>query len=513
MSLETLLPPMIPMVGGCLFLLAGLLIGSSRWWGPMAALVLSVAAWSLSGATPTPVGFEPDTVHRPVALDGFGLAVEWSALTAGFFFAFVALKRQEQEPFAGGFFGLMLLSVSGVMLAGVANDLVVLFVVVVLAIVPIAVLMLLTAETAEGRIAGRNFLLLGCLASALLLLGFSLIYGLAGTSNLTEILLVLTRSYPADPSAAESAVGSRLGVAGLVLTFVAASMWLPAAPFHFGTPEILETTTPWLAGFTSVVSKLVGTLIIIRISLVLSAGFSEAGMLVVTVVAGATMILPAVMMMFQSNLRSTLSYAVVGQGGFVLMGLAVAFSQEGLAGAASDDTELTSGLTAALFQFAVSVISLAVVFSVLTYLRRRDRRTEFVDDLKGLLRTEPAAAACLLVAFCSMIGVPPFPGFWSRLLLFLATLSVQTGAGDSTMPDTHTAFVVLALLAGLSILLTSTALLRLIAAICFDVPLGRSNPSGGRGALVAAMCASVLLLIAGIFPGMCVKVVEQIRLF
>lgn len=505
-----LLPLLLMMAGGTLFCGAGLFIGANRWWSSLSACVLALAAWSLS-RVPNAEALNAAAYAAPILADGFGLTVQWLALAIGFFFTCLGLKRQESNSAAGAVFGAILLSLSGVMLCGVANDLVVLFAAISMATLPIAPVLILSADDPAGRQVGRTYFLMGLLAVALLMLGFGFIYGLARGTNLAEIATNLGASYLPASADSEPVSGSRLGVAALVLSFAGAAIILAAAPFQFGRPEVLEKAAPWPAGIVATVPLLAAVIVVVRVPLQTLVGFSEAGMLFAAVTAGGTMIYAAVMSSSQIRLRRMLSYIAVGQGGFVLTGIAVEFWSSGPALAVAADRGLLSGLTAAVFQLGVSTMSLAVLFAVLTYLQRRDRETEYVDDLKGLLRTEPTAAVCLLIAIGSLVGVPLLPGFWSRLLIFLSALSVETEIGGRAVSGPHVAFVALAFAAGVSMLLMSSPLIRMITAMFFNVPMGRSRPAGGRGALAVAVVAAAILLFAGFFPGVFVTMAQRFR--
>ncbi|MCH8830970.1 MAG: hypothetical protein IID45_15465 [Planctomycetes bacterium] len=521
------LPLLVLMSSGCVFLLAGTIIGKSRWWGPFALLALAVSTWFLSDVrvgqmnwtdagrvaaggdvSMTPAETQRDSTGSAVLVDFAGLVAGWSALGLAAAFMLMAFKQQKLQETAGQCYGFLLLAAAGVMLIGVANDLIALFVGMELVALPLSLLMFLTAEDVAAREASMRHFVLGLLSTALLLFGFSLIFGLAGSTNFVEIRTVLTDSYRADAESA--ATGSKLGIAALVLVFAAVAMRISAVPFHFGGPEFLETSSVWSAGLLSVLPKIAGFLILLRFCLPVLVGFEESGMLIAVALSAASLAVCSAMALFQSNLRRLLAYVVTASSGFVLVGVAVGFWSQAHLQPGTASVGVLDGTTAAVIQLAVFVVSIVVVYAVLHYLHRTGHRVDHVEDLRGLIRTEPAAAVCLLVALLSLAGIPPLPGFWARLLLLLSSLSVPGELDGSAASAPHGAFVALAILAAIAVLLLAAVLMRLIAVIFLEGRVGRTRPGGGSGSLAVAVVGAALLILAGLFPGACLESAQNV---
>jgi NADH:ubiquinone oxidoreductase subunit 5 (subunit L)/multisubunit Na+/H+ antiporter MnhA subunit len=200
-----------------------------------------------------------------------------------------------------------------------------------------------------------------------------------------------------------------------------------------------------------------------------------------------------------------LAYAGMSQVGLVLVGLSVG-CWEAAHPAAAAGGGLTGGIAAAGFQLAASLLAMVGLGAVLAYLTRRDRPLVYLDDLAGLVRSEPLAAGCALVFLLSLAGMPPFPGFWGRLLIVGSAFSVTTGP-EAPGPDRG--FVMLAGVALLSTLSTAAVYFRIVRILFFEPQAGRQRPAGGRAALAAGVLAAVLTVGAGLFPGQALRAIVR----
>jgi len=107
----------------------------------------------------------------------------------------------------------------------------------------------------------------------------------------------------------------------------------------------------------------------------------------------------------------------------------------------------------------------AGLFAVLVYLARPHRQIEYVEDLTGLHRSEPLAAVCAAVFLLGLAGIPPLPGFWGRMLLLSASLSVQMESARFALPVPHPGFVLLSLVAVINLLMTAVVGRQCVTAI------------------------------------------------
>jgi len=153
----------------------------------------------------------------------------------------------------------------------------------------------------------------------------------------------------------------------------------------------------------------------------------------------------------------------------------------------------------------------AGLFAVLVYLARPHRQIEYVEDLTGLHRSEPLAAVCAAVFLLGLAGVPFLPGFWGRMLLLSASLSVQMESARFALPVSHPGFVLLSLVAVINLLMTAAVYLRIVVVLFLKGQVARPRPSGGQPALAAAMLAALLTVGLGLLPGPALGYLENVE--
>jgi NADH-quinone oxidoreductase subunit N len=246
--------------------------------------------------------------------------------------------------------------------------------------------------------AGLKYFVLGALASGILLYGISLLYGFTGTTNFTGIAAAFARGAPS------------LGLLfGLVFLLAGLAFKISAVPFHMWTPDVYEGAPTPVTAFFASAPKVAAVLLSTRVCLDALGPATDAWRQIMIFAALASIFLGAVAAYGQTNIKRLLAYSSINNVGFVLIGLAGA----GAVGASS-----------VLFYMAVYVPMTLGAF--LCVLWMRDRNGEPVEDiasLSGLAQTRPAFAAALAVFMFSLAGIPPFFGFWAKLVVFNAAVN------------------------------------------------------------------------------------------
>lgn len=248
--------------------------------------------------------------------------------------------------------------------------------------------------------AGMKYLLLGAFSSAALLLGFSYLYGLTGTTLLTGISRSLTIQ-PVTP----------LLVLAVILVIGGLSFKISLAPFHMWTPDVYEGAPTPVTAFLSVASKTAGFAAFVRIFWV---GLSSPQTLSIwvglfAVLAVMSIILGNLEAILQPNLKRLMAYSSIAQAGYIATGF--------LAGG-------SLGLTAVLFYLFVYLFANMGVFLAIVIVYQKTGSDQ-VEDYAGMWKRSPLIGVVLLVCLLSLAGVPPFAGFSGKWYLFGA--AVHTG--------------------------------------------------------------------------------------
>jgi NADH-quinone oxidoreductase subunit N len=419
--------------------------------------------------------------YGPVVCDGLSLFVRGLALATGMLLV-LSTSSAGTHNSRPEYVGSLLLAVAGVMLAASANELILVFLGLELVSIPTYIVLYLARHDAASHEATAKYFFLSILASAILLYGFSFLYGLAGTMELPRIAERLG-AMPAENAA-------RLARLALVFVFSGLGFKLTAVPFHFYAPDVYQGTSNANAALLSVLPKAAGLAVLVRIVAMSMPGLTPYDWRLVMAVSLVSMTLGNILALWQDNLRRLMAYSSIAQTGYLLVGLSA-----GLAGHAPAGWD---GTGAALFYLAVYVPATVGTFAALVYLGREERQIDSVDQLAGLGRTHPWAAAAIAVCMFSLAGIPPLAGFWGKLTVFGAALAVPArSTGASPQPW----LVALAIAGVLNSVVAAAYYLRVVAVMYFRAPLAAPKAEGGPGAWTATLACVALVLAIGFYSG------------
>jgi NADH-quinone oxidoreductase subunit N len=387
--------------------------GARHRFGALALLALVFAAWLWLDGPP----LEPPNGTWSGPFRGDQLAWFIRALTLSVGVVLVLLSWNQFAPGeVGESQGCLLLILAGVNLTVAANDLVGLFLALELVSIPTYVLLYLVRSSRAGQEAVVKYFLLSIFSSALLLYGFSFLYGAAGTTNLEAIRVGLVNAAAAPPMILAIALMAVIAGVGFRVT---------AVPFQFYAPDVFQGTHAAAAAMLSIVPKLAGFAVLLRLVAILPAAAVAApqGVALAEVLTPAlwwlaviTMSVGNVVALWQTNVRRLLAYSSIAHSGYMLVGLTIAQSEIGLAG----------GIESLLFYLAVYAAMTVGAFAVLITVSGRERQVETLDDLAGLGRFRPGLALLLAIFLFSLTGLPPTAGFFGKFNLLVAAWSAGT---------------------------------------------------------------------------------------
>ena len=462
-----------------LYVLGAFLPGGTSWsWSAAGAVIVAAAALWVTGDTTLTTG--------PVATDTLALWVRWLVLLLGFLLVLMGARTAARGQPAE-YYGSLLLVVTGLMLTGTAHDLALIFVGLELISIPTYILLYLGRRDAHSQEATTKYFLLSVMTSALMLYGFSFVYGVGGSTRLPEVAATLAAA------GGETEGLARLAPLAVVLLFAGLGFKIAAVPFHFYAPDVYQGTTPGNAGLLAIAPKVAGFIILLRIVVWALPGQEPLAGRLALILAALTMTVGNVVALWQDHVRRLLAYSSIAHAGYMLIGLAV-----GLATVeAAPEAMRFDGLSALLFYLAVYAVATCGTFAALTFLGRGDQSIEAVDDLAGVGRTHPFTGGAMAVFMFSLAGIPPLAGFWGKLTLFAGAMSVPGAAGEAGLGGW---FVGLAVLGVINAAIAAFYYLRIISVMYFRAPRSIPRAEGGVGAWGAAMVAALLLLVVGLWP-------------
>lgn len=307
---------------------------------------------------------------------------------------------------AGEFFALFLLSISGLMLVGIANDLIILFLALELVSIPTYVMVSMSRPSAVAQEAGVKYFFLGALSVALMLLGFSYLYGATGQINLAEISVTLQARAALSPDH----LLPTIDMLGVLLILLGLAFKMAAFPLHFYAGDVYEGAATPVTAFLAFVPKTAGFVALIKLLYVVGgADFNIPLVLnrLLWILAILTMSVGNVLALMQNNVKRVLAYSSVAHSGYMLVGIAALAYVPNTA------------LVGVLFYLAAYGLMNSAAFGVLILLPNRDGRgsAETYEDLAGQGRRHVGLGLAMAVACFSLIGMPATVGFPGKLLL------------------------------------------------------------------------------------------------
>jgi NADH-quinone oxidoreductase subunit N len=402
-NLLPILPVLIVVGWGMILMIIDLFVPADKkhitaWLsvvGLAGAFIQTVLLWDYSTGVFIPEGGTP-----MLLADNYSHFLNATFLLTGFLTVLISVHYLDKAGInRGEYYMLMLFSIGGMMLMGMANDLILVFLALELLSIPLYILSGFARTRADSEESAMKYFLLGSFSSGFLVFGIALIYGATGSTALPAVLSGLDAS-------------SSLGLAGVALLLVGFAFKVAAVPFHMWTPDVYEGAPTAVTAFMSVGAKVGGFAAMIRVFLMALPDLGDTWVPAVAVIAALTMTLGNVVALAQQNIKRMLAYSSIAHAGYILVAVA--------AGVNSDE-----GIGAALFYMLAYLFTNLGAFAIVIAVERQDGQGVMLDDYKGLARRNPWLALALAYFMLSLTGVPPTGGFSAKFFVFRAALDAD----------------------------------------------------------------------------------------
>lgn len=313
-------------------------------------------------------------------------------------FVYARKYLKDRNIWISEFFLLALFAVLGMLVMVSANHLLVIYLGLELLALSMYALVAFNRDDGRSSEAAMKYFVLGAVASGLLLYGISILYGLSGKLEFTEVLVYIN---------AQNVLENIPLLFALVFIVAGIAFKFGAVPFHMWVPDVYQGAPTAVTMFLGSVPKLAALAMLLRV-LAESMGAAQPGWAQLLLVFGLlSVFLGNLIAIAQFNLKRMLAYSTIAHMGFILLGAM---------------TGTTEGYSAALFYTITYAMMAAGGFAILILLGREGFEAETLDDLKGLNERNPWYAFIMMVFLFSMAGIPPTVGFYAKLSIIQAVM-------------------------------------------------------------------------------------------
>lgn len=362
-----------------------------------------------------------DGFYGMIRIDGFALLFKSIFLVAAALAIAISTRFLDIEGEQHGeYYALVLFATVGMMFLGCGYDLISLYISLELMALTFYVLVAFTKREKRSNEAAMKYFLLGAFSSAVLLYGMSLLYGVAGSTNLGEIgrsvgEIVASTGQPTEGSAGLSTLRPLL-LLGMIALAAGLFFKIAAVPFHMWAPDAYEGAPTSVTAFLSTGSKAASFALYARIFMEALPAMRVDWAPLLGLVAAITIMVGNWAAVTQENSKRLLAYSSISNAGYLLLGLVAGNSY---------------GYIGLVIYLLVYTLMNMGAFGIIISLRRRGIIGDNVDDMTGLAQKAPGMAAMMAVFMLSLGGLPMTGGFIGKYFLFGGLLQRGQIAGKN----------------------------------------------------------------------------------
>ena len=479
MNLELFIPELSLAAFALVVILLDLVIQRKGW-----LVVVSIAGIVVSAGFALAMwgGSSQAIFNNMLAVDNFALFFKLLFLGIA---ALVILSSVDYVSkfarFQGEYYALVLLSTLGMMLMAAATELITIYIALELTSISLYILVGFLKDSKSTE-ASLKYLLLGAVASAVLLYGMALVFGFTGKTQLGEIAQVIQTMSP------QTLLASPALILGIVLLIAGFGFKIAAIPFHMWVPDVYEGAPTPITAYLSVASKAAGFAIILRVfysAFGLPQWLSLDWGMIFAVLAAIGMTLGNVVAIPQTNIKRMLGYSSIAQAGYLMVGLAaVGFSP-------AADILGRSGVIFFLASYALTNMGAFIAIIAIS----NKLNSDLIKDYSGMFKRAPFLALALTLCLISLIGMPPAAGFMAKFYIFSAAVQHN--------------LLWLVIIAVINSVISAYYYLRVVKVMWLGEPASEEKvpSSGALRVALALSCLGVLLL--GVIPGFVMRLTEM----
>ena len=415
-------------------------------------------------------GTERSMFGGAYVVDDFSLVLKALFLISGYIVVLMSVDYiREGDYYENEYYTLMLTSLLGMVMMSSSRDLVSVFVALELLSIPAYMLAAWRKGGPRSNEAGLKYYLMGVFASAVMLYGMSLVYGLAGSTTFDVIAQELG-----------SGSSNPIAILGILFVLIGFAFKVSAVPFHTWAPDTYEGAPTPVTAFLAVASKTAGMVALIQLVFVAFLVRDDVIQPFFWLISALTMTVGNLIALRQTNIVRLLAYSGIAQGGFMLVPFAVAADAPARA------------IEAVVIYLAIYAFMNLGAFTVVLAVARKTRSGE-IDSYSGLFQYAPGLAVAMTVFLAALAGIPPAGGWFAKFGLFRALLDAGGGWAAA-----------LGVIVAINTVIAFAYYARVLMPMWFQpVTDGDERPIVVTGALGAALTVTLLATMAfGVLPGL-----------
>ena len=365
------------------------------------AIVFTVLNWEAGDSRPI--------IEGALAIDTLALFLSMIFYIAGLATVVLSMRAKVvSEVGSGEYMGLLLGSITGMVILAGSENLVTLFVGLELLSIPLYVLCAAEVRRARSLESGLKYLVVGSVGSATLLYGLALIYGATGSTDFSGIAEAIGFSGVSRVSNATVQATDPLLLTGVALSATGLAFKASVAPFHQWTPDVYQGAPTPVTAFMAVATKTAAFAILLRLFDQALVDLQPQWAPALAALAVVTIVIGNVGAIGQRSLKRMLAWSGVAQAGYLLAGVVVGTSL---------------GLQATAFYLAVYLFMNVAAFAVVIARERVSEHGDDLESIRDLGRASPVLAWCLTISMFALAGIPGTAGFIGKFYLIDASVA------------------------------------------------------------------------------------------
>ena len=490
-DLQLIVPELILTLCACLALVMEVVLPyrKSKLIAYFSLAGIALAAVSLVVQYLSGTGVPIDGFYGMIRLDGFALVFQSIFLVGAALAIAISTRYLDIEGEQHGeYYALVLFATVGMMFLACGFDLITLYISLELMALTFYVLVAFTKREKRSNEAAMKYFLLGAFSSGVLLYGMSLLYGVAGSTNLAEIGRAVAEIASSSTQSGEASLRPML-LLGMIALAAGLFFKIAAVPFHMWAPDAYEGAPTSVTAFLSTASKAASFALYARIFMEALYSIRADWAPLLGLVAAITIMVGNWAAVTQENSKRLLAYSSISNAGYLLLGL--------VAGN-------TYGYVGLLIYLLVYTFMNMGAFGIIISLRRRGIIGDNVDDLTGLAHKAPGMAAMMAVFMLSLGGLPMTGGFIGKYFLFGGLL--QRGKADG-----RTWYYWLAGWAIINTVVSFYYYVRFIKVMYLGDTIADDKPLSLSPALKTALVVSLVgIIFIGVYPQPLIEIVQRL---